>query len=238
MTPASTTGRLTPASACPDRGARHDAPCCVPAAVTPLDASRGEPAFVFELAGQTFGFVLEGLGTKSIIARQLEDRLGAAAFAAVAYDTVAAIVNDLSASGPCRSSSTPTSRPAPRTGTRTRPPERRCSPGGAQACERRGRDLGWGRVAVVAGPRRAARRSNLPGAPWESCRAGARPVLGEDLRARRRDRPRRPQRPSRQRFLARPADRDSPARRVRDAAAERPPVRRGAARPRAPSMSI
>ncbi len=60
-----------------------------------LDASRGEPAFAFELAGQTFGFVLEGLGTKSIIARQLEDRLGAAAFAAVAYDTVAAIVNDL-----------------------------------------------------------------------------------------------------------------------------------------------
>lgn len=60
-----------------------------------LDASRGEPAFAFTLAGQTFGFVLEGLGTKSIIARQLEDRLGAEAFAAVAYDTVAAIVNDL-----------------------------------------------------------------------------------------------------------------------------------------------
>ncbi len=60
-----------------------------------LDASRGEPAFAFEVAGQTFGFVLEGLGTKSIIARQLEGQLGAAAFAAVAYDTVAAIVNDL-----------------------------------------------------------------------------------------------------------------------------------------------
>jgi phosphoribosylformylglycinamidine cyclo-ligase len=60
-----------------------------------LDASRGEPAFAFELSGQTFGFVLEGLGTKSIIARQLEDRLGAGGFAAVAYDTVAAIVNDL-----------------------------------------------------------------------------------------------------------------------------------------------
>jgi phosphoribosylformylglycinamidine cyclo-ligase len=60
-----------------------------------LDASRGEPAFAFAFGGQTFGFVLEGLGTKSIIARQLEERLGAAAFAAVAYDTVAAIVNDL-----------------------------------------------------------------------------------------------------------------------------------------------
>src|SRR5947208_4570890 len=60
-----------------------------------IDASRGEPAFVFELAGQTLAFVLEGLGTKSIIARQLQDQLGAAGFEAVAYDAVAAIVNDL-----------------------------------------------------------------------------------------------------------------------------------------------
>ena len=60
-----------------------------------LDASRGEPAFVFELAGRAFGFVLEGLGTKSVIARQVHDELGHNHFAAVAYDTVAAIVNDL-----------------------------------------------------------------------------------------------------------------------------------------------
>ena len=60
-----------------------------------LDDSRGEPAFVFELAGQTLAFVVEGLGTKSIIARQLEEELGVEAFANVAYDTVAAIVNDL-----------------------------------------------------------------------------------------------------------------------------------------------
>jgi phosphoribosylformylglycinamidine cyclo-ligase len=60
-----------------------------------LDASRGEPAFVFELGGRTLGFVLEGLGTKSIIARQAEALVGPGGFAAVAYDTVAAIVNDL-----------------------------------------------------------------------------------------------------------------------------------------------
>ncbi len=60
-----------------------------------LDASRGEPAFVFELAGRTFAFVLEGLGTKSIIARQVMDELGVDRFADVAIDTVAAIVNDL-----------------------------------------------------------------------------------------------------------------------------------------------
>jgi phosphoribosylformylglycinamidine cyclo-ligase len=60
-----------------------------------LDGSRGEPAFVFELGGQTFAFVVEGLGTKSIIARHAFDLAGAVGFARVAYDTVAAIVNDL-----------------------------------------------------------------------------------------------------------------------------------------------
>jgi phosphoribosylformylglycinamidine cyclo-ligase len=60
-----------------------------------FDESRGEPAFVFEAGGQRLGFVLETLGTKSIIARQLEDQLGVTGFDHVAYDTVAAIVNDL-----------------------------------------------------------------------------------------------------------------------------------------------
>ena len=60
-----------------------------------LDSSRGEPAFVFEAAGRLLAFVVEGLGTKSIIARQVEEQLGLSLFGNVAYDTVAAIVNDL-----------------------------------------------------------------------------------------------------------------------------------------------
>jgi phosphoribosylformylglycinamidine cyclo-ligase len=60
-----------------------------------LDSSRGEPAFVFELAGQTFAFVVEGLGTKSIIARHVLEERGVDGFGDVAYDTVAAILNDL-----------------------------------------------------------------------------------------------------------------------------------------------
>jgi len=60
-----------------------------------VDESRGEPAFVFEAGGQTLAFVVEGLGTKSIIGRQVEEQLGVSAFDNVAYDTVAAIVNDL-----------------------------------------------------------------------------------------------------------------------------------------------
>ena len=60
-----------------------------------LDASRGEPAFVFELDGREFAFVVEGLGTKSIIARQVLEGQGINRFGDVAYDTVAAILNDL-----------------------------------------------------------------------------------------------------------------------------------------------
>jgi len=60
-----------------------------------LDASRGEPAFVFELDGRAFAIVVEGLGTKSIVARQVLERHGINRFAQVAYDTVAAILNDL-----------------------------------------------------------------------------------------------------------------------------------------------
>jgi phosphoribosylformylglycinamidine cyclo-ligase len=60
-----------------------------------LDASRGEPAFVFELGGAIFAFVVEGLGTKSIIARHVLERHGINRFGDVAYDTVAAILNDL-----------------------------------------------------------------------------------------------------------------------------------------------
>jgi phosphoribosylformylglycinamidine cyclo-ligase len=60
-----------------------------------LDQSRGEPAFVFELGRRTFAFVVEGLGTKSMIARVVLEQLGINRFAEVAYDTVAAIVNDL-----------------------------------------------------------------------------------------------------------------------------------------------
>jgi phosphoribosylformylglycinamidine cyclo-ligase len=64
-----------------------------------LDDSRGEPAFVFESGGLTLAFVVEGLGTKSIIARQLRDQAGPDVLSNVAYDTVAAILNDLTCVG-------------------------------------------------------------------------------------------------------------------------------------------
>ncbi|HUB36715.1 MAG TPA: AIR synthase related protein [Solirubrobacteraceae bacterium] len=66
-----------------------------PAGARAIDASRGEPAFAFELDGRTLAFVVEGLGTKSVIARQVLEGQGIDRFAEVAYDAVAAIVNDL-----------------------------------------------------------------------------------------------------------------------------------------------
>ncbi|HEY8304510.1 MAG TPA: AIR synthase related protein [Solirubrobacteraceae bacterium] len=60
-----------------------------------LDPSRGEPAFAFDFDGRTLAFVMEGLGTKSMIARHMLERHGVDRFADVAYDTVAAILNDL-----------------------------------------------------------------------------------------------------------------------------------------------
>ncbi len=60
-----------------------------------LDASRGEPAFAFDFDGRMMAFVMEGLGTKSVIARHVLERHGIDRFADVAYDTVAAILNDL-----------------------------------------------------------------------------------------------------------------------------------------------
>ena len=58
-------------------------------------ASLGEPATVFEVGGVILAFVLECLGTKSMIARAYEDATGVDRFDAIGRDAVAAIVNDL-----------------------------------------------------------------------------------------------------------------------------------------------
>ena len=59
------------------------------------DESRGEPAFVFSLGEESFAFVLECLGTKSLLARQHQEATGEDHFRAIGIDSVAAIVNDL-----------------------------------------------------------------------------------------------------------------------------------------------
>ena len=60
-----------------------------------VDASRGEPAFLFSLGDTHLAMVLECLGTKSTIARQYQELTGVNRFDWVGIDTVAAVVNDL-----------------------------------------------------------------------------------------------------------------------------------------------
>jgi phosphoribosylformylglycinamidine cyclo-ligase len=58
-------------------------------------STRGEPAFCFTVGTQTLALVVEGLGTKSLIAERVLSETGENYFDAVAKDAVAAIVNDL-----------------------------------------------------------------------------------------------------------------------------------------------
>ncbi len=60
-----------------------------------LDESRGEPAFVLRFAGSTLAVVLETLGTKSVLAREYLELASVNRFDHVAYDAVAAVLNDL-----------------------------------------------------------------------------------------------------------------------------------------------
>lgn len=60
-----------------------------------VEASRGEPAFLFSLGGLTLVQVLEALGTKSMLARRYEELTGRQHYDWLARDAVAAVVNDL-----------------------------------------------------------------------------------------------------------------------------------------------
>jgi phosphoribosylformylglycinamidine cyclo-ligase len=64
-----------------------------------IEQSRGASAFVLELGGQQLAFVVEGLGTKSILARHWLEQTGEDRFGDVGVDAVAAIVNDVASVG-------------------------------------------------------------------------------------------------------------------------------------------
>ena len=64
-----------------------------------VEASRGASAFVLELGGQHLAFVVEGLGTKSIISRHWWEQAGEDRFGDIGIDAVGAIVNDVCSVG-------------------------------------------------------------------------------------------------------------------------------------------
>ncbi|VVA44381.1 Phosphoribosylformylglycinamidine cyclo-ligase [Candidatus Roizmanbacteria bacterium] len=60
-----------------------------------VSASRGESAHVIDAGEYYFASVIEGLGTKSLVADEMYKLTGKTYYDSVAYDTVAMIVNDL-----------------------------------------------------------------------------------------------------------------------------------------------
>lgn len=71
------------------------APLLAASGGTEISESRGSSAYVFELNGNTLALVVEGLGTKSIIASEYLAATGISRFGDIARDGVAAIVNDV-----------------------------------------------------------------------------------------------------------------------------------------------
>src|SRR5579884_279089 len=145
-----------------------------------IDASRGEPAFVFRWGGVTLAHVLECLGTKSVLARQLEGTLGPAAFAAVAYDTVAAVVNDLCCVGalPLVVNAYFATGASEWYGQRGR--HEALLAGWRAACEDAGATWGGGESPTLAGLV-AAEDIELAGCAVGAVPEGHRPVLGDAL---------------------------------------------------------
>jgi len=146
-----------------------------------LEDSRGEPAFVFELDERTLAFVVEGLGTKSIVARQVLAEQGIDRFAEVAYDTVAAIVNDLCCVGALplvvnayfATGSSDWYREADRS--------RSLVEGWRRACVDAGCAWGGGESPSLAGLV-DEREIELAGAAVGAVPRGRAPILGQDLR--------------------------------------------------------
>ena len=163
------------------RGAVHLAAARRRAAARALDASRGEPAFVFELDGRTLAFVVEGLGTKSMIARAVLEQQGINRFAEVAYDTVAAIVNDLCCVGALPLVVNAYFATGASEWYRPRERAEALLEGWRQACRDAGCDLGRRGVAVAAGAARRARDRAGRGRRRRAA-GGTRAAPGRELR--------------------------------------------------------
>ena len=59
------------------------------------ELGRGESCFVLKMGGVYFGFVIEGLGTKNLVADAMQKLTGQCYYAGISQDTIAMIVNDM-----------------------------------------------------------------------------------------------------------------------------------------------
>ncbi|OGD97503.1 hypothetical protein A3A49_02915 [Candidatus Curtissbacteria bacterium RIFCSPLOWO2_01_FULL_38_11b] len=60
-----------------------------------VNSSRGESAYVFKVGDQFFATVVEGLGTKNLVADSMREITGKTYYDIISHDTVATIINDL-----------------------------------------------------------------------------------------------------------------------------------------------
>lgn len=60
-----------------------------------ISSSRGESAYVYDCGDHYRALVMEGLGTKSLVADEMEKLTGKSYYQQIAQDTVATIINDL-----------------------------------------------------------------------------------------------------------------------------------------------
>lgn len=67
----------------------------LPSGIKEVKSTRGESAYVFNMGDVYGALVQEGLGTKSLITQSIYTETGKSYFAAIAQDTVAAVINDL-----------------------------------------------------------------------------------------------------------------------------------------------
>jgi len=79
--------------------ARLTAAFPLPRGATFDEESFGESASILRVGHETLGFVVECLGTKSLIASEYEQETGVDRFDAIGYDTVAAATNDCASAG-------------------------------------------------------------------------------------------------------------------------------------------
>ena len=173
-----------------------------------LDASRGEPAFVFELGEHALALVLEGLGTKSLSPAPCS-RQGVNRFADVAYDAIAAILNDLVCVGALPLVVNAYFATGDSAWYEHRERSTALLEGWRRGCEDAGCVWGGGESPSLPGMS-PGRRSSSPGRRWARP-GGRRTDPRGGARRRRRDRAGRLQRPARQRGLARAAAGRAPA---------------------------
>jgi phosphoribosylformylglycinamidine cyclo-ligase len=88
-------GSLDPAKLLAQRAAASTAGALARFGFAEVPGSRGESAYVWEEPDAYRAFVIEGLGTKSLVADAMRSVTGRTYYDAVAHDTVAMIVNDV-----------------------------------------------------------------------------------------------------------------------------------------------